>query len=83
MAREISAIKSRPLSSGAVAVSTKPVSGTLMEGQMYIFLGEYLTFVFVVDVHHLQDPDHTSFPIVPTTHVKNTSNWFKSKLTIL
>ena len=80
MAREISAIKSRPQSSGAVAVSTKPVSGTLMEGQMYIFLGEYLTFVFVVGVHHLyvQDPDHISFPIVPTTHVKNTL-----KLTIL
>ncbi|KAI0243156.1 Angiopoietin-1 [Lamellibrachia satsuma] len=39
MAREISAIKSRPQSSGAVVVSTKPVSGTLMEGQMYVFMG--------------------------------------------
>ncbi|KAI0243155.1 hypothetical protein LSAT2_002961 [Lamellibrachia satsuma] len=39
MAREISTMKSRPQSSGAVAVSTKPVSGTLMEGQMYVFLG--------------------------------------------
>ena len=42
MAREIAAIKSRPQSSGAV--STKPVSGTLMEVQMYVFMGEYISF---------------------------------------
>ena len=78
-------MKSQPQSSGAVAVSTKPVSGTLMEGQMYVFLGEYFTFVFGVDMRHLyvRDPDHASFPIVLMTHVKNSSNWFISRPTIL
>ena len=80
MARAISAIKSRPQSSGAVAVSTKPVSGTLMEGQMYVFMGEYLYFasVFRVDMH---TPDQANFSMVVIMYITNTSNWFKSKHT--
>ena len=79
MAREISAIKSLPQSSGAVAVSTKPVSGTLMEGQMYVFMGEYLSFcfqyihafVFSID---MRARDQANFPIVVMIYITNTSN---------